>query len=43
MLLDTIVAPFVKECPIYVIARGILERLLDDLFAHAPERQYTRE
>ena len=29
MLLDTIFAPFVKERPICVMARGVLERLLD--------------
>jgi hypothetical protein len=48
MLLDTIFAPFVKERPICVMARAILERLLDtqrldDLFARTAERQYTRE
>ena len=48
MLLDTILAPFVKERPICVMARAILERLLDtqrldDLFARTAERQYTRE
>ena len=48
MLLDTIFAPFVKERPICVIARAVLERLLDaqrldDLFARTAERQYTRE
>lgn len=48
MLLDTIFAPFVKERPICVMARAVLERLLDaqrldDLFAHTAERQYTRE
>ena len=29
MLLDTIFAPFVKERPICVMARAVLERLLD--------------
>ena len=29
MLLDTVFAPFVKERPICVMARGVLERLLD--------------
>ena len=48
MLLDTIFAPFVKERPICVMARAVLERLLDpqrldELFAHTAERQYTRE
>src|ERR687891_2707693 len=48
MLLDTIFAPFVQERPICVMARAVLERLLDaprldDLFAHTAERQYTRE
>jgi hypothetical protein len=48
MLLDTIFAPFVKERPICVMARAILERLLDtqrldDLFARTAERQYTRK
>ncbi len=48
MLLDTIFAPFVKERPICVMARAVLERLLDapridDLFARTAERQYTRE
>jgi IS4 transposase len=48
MLLDTIFAPFVKERPICVMARAVLERLLDapridDLFARTAQRQYTRE
>ena len=48
MLLDTIFAPFVKERPICVMARAVLERLLDaqrldELFAHTAQRQYTRE
>jgi len=39
MLLDTIFVPFVKERPICVMARAVLERLLDaqpldELFAH---------
>jgi len=29
MLFDTVFAPFVKERPICVMARGVLERLLD--------------
>jgi hypothetical protein len=48
MLLDTIFAPFVKERPICVMARAVLERLLeaprlDALFARTAARQYTRE
>ena len=48
MLLDTIFAPFVKERPICVMARAVLERLLDAqrldaLFARTAERQYTHE
>jgi hypothetical protein len=48
MLLDTIFAPFVKERPICVMARAVLERHLDAqrvdaLFARTAERQYTRE
>ncbi len=48
MLLDTLFAPFVKERPICVMARAVLERLLDaqrldGLFARTAERQYTRE
>ena len=48
MLLDTIFAPFVTERPICVMARAVLERILDGqrldaLFARTAERQYTRE
>jgi hypothetical protein len=48
MLLDTIFAPFVKERPICVMARSVLERLLDPqridaLFARTATQQYTRE
>jgi hypothetical protein len=48
MLLDTIFAPFVKEPPICVMARAVLERLLDApridaLFARTAQQQYTRE
>lgn len=48
MLLDTIFAPFVQERPICVMARAVLERLLDaqridDLFAHTAQKQYTRD
>jgi IS4 transposase len=47
MLLNTIFAPFVKERPICVMARAVLERLLDtqrldELFAHTAQQQYTR-
>jgi len=48
MLFDTVFAPFVKERPICVMARGVLERLwdadrLDDLVARTDAHQYTRE
>jgi hypothetical protein len=48
MLLDTVFAPFVKERPICVMARSVLERLLDaqrldTLFARTAKQQYTRE
>ena len=48
MLLDTVFAPFIKERPICVMARGVLERLLDadrvdTLFAYTATQQYTRE
>src|SRR3954465_4962145 len=48
MVLGTTFAPFVKERPICVMARAVLERLLDAqrldaLFARTAERQYTRE
>lgn len=47
MLFDTVFAPFVKERPIGVMARGVLERLLDAdrldaLFARTAAHQYTR-
>jgi len=47
MLLDTICAPFVKERPICVMARAVVERLLDApridaLCARTAERQDTR-
>ena len=43
MLLDTVFTPFVKERPIWVIARDVLERLLaaqriDTLFARTTEQ-----
>ena len=48
MLLDTLFDPFVQERPICVMARAVLERLLDtqridDLFAHTAQKQYTRD
>jgi IS4 transposase len=48
MLLDTVFAPFIKERPICVMARGVLERLLDadridTLFERTATQQYTRE
>jgi Transposase DDE domain len=48
MLLETIFAPFVKERPICVMARAVLERLLDAprldaRFARTAQHQYTRE
>src|SRR6476620_10631699 len=48
MLLETIFAPFVKERPICVMARAVLERLLDAprldaLFARTAQQPYTRE
>ena len=47
MLLDTIFAPFVKERPICVMARAVLERLLDAsridaLLARTAQQPYTR-
>jgi hypothetical protein len=48
MLLAPIFAPFIKERPLCVMARGVLERLLDApridaLVARTAEHQYTRE
>jgi IS4 transposase len=48
MWLDTIFAPFVQQRPICVMARAVLERLLeaqrlDDLFARNAQQQYTRD
>jgi hypothetical protein len=48
MLLDKVFAPFIKEKPICVMARAVLQRLLDPqhldlLFAHTAQRQYTHE
>ncbi len=47
MLLDTVFAPFIKERPICVMARGVLERLfdadrVDTLFEYTSAQQYTR-
>ena len=43
MLLDTVFAPFVKERPICVMARGVLERLLDaDWIGREGELQLLR-
>lgn len=48
MLLDKMFEPFIKEAPICVMARGVLQRILDphhidQLFAHTAQRQYTHE
>ena len=48
MLLDTIFAPFVQKRPICVMARAVLERLLDaqrldESFARNAQQQYTRD
>lgn len=48
MLLDKLFEPFLKETPIAVMARAVLERLLDpqqldQLFARTAQRQYTNE
>lgn len=48
MLLEKIFEPFIKERPICVMARSVLERLLnpdrlDALFEKVAQRQYTRE
>ena len=48
MLLETIFAPFVKERPICVMARGTVERLLDaqrldTLFARTAQQQSPRK
>jgi hypothetical protein len=47
MLLDRLFQPFVEKRPVCVMARGILERVLDPqridrLFADTAQRQYTR-
>jgi hypothetical protein len=48
MLLDTVFEPFLKETPICVMARAVLQRILDphhidQLFARTAQRQYTHE
>jgi hypothetical protein len=48
MLLDKVFQPFLKETPIAVMARAVLERILDPeyldtLFARTAQRQYTNE
>ena len=48
MLLDKVFEPFLKETPICVMARGVLQRILDPqhldaLFARTAQRQYTHE
>jgi Transposase DDE domain len=48
MLLDKVFEPFIKETPICVMARGVLQRILDpqhidQLFTQAAQRQYTNE
>lgn len=48
MLLDKVFEPFVKETPICVMARAVLQRILDpqhldQLFARTAQRQYTNE
>ena len=48
MLLERLFQPFVEKRPVCVMARGVLERVLDPqridrLFADTAQRQYTRE
>jgi hypothetical protein len=48
MLLDKVFEPFIKDKPVCVMARGVLQRLLDPrhidhLFAQTAQRQYTHE
>jgi len=48
MLLDKVFEPFIKEKPICLMARGVLQRILDpqhidQLFARTAQRQYTHE
>lgn len=48
MLLDNVFQPFIEEKPICVMARAVLQRILDphhldQLFARTAQRQYTNE
>jgi hypothetical protein len=48
MLLEKVFEPFIKEAPICVMARGVLQRILnpqhiDQLFARNARQQYTNE
>ena len=48
MLLDKVFEPFIKEKPVCLMARAVLQRLLDPLhidrlFARTAQRQYTHE
>lgn len=48
MLLDKVFEPFIQQKPICVMARGVLQRILDpqhidQLFARTAQRQYTHE
>jgi hypothetical protein len=48
MLLDKVFEPFIKDKPICVMARAVLQRILDpqhldQLFARTAQRQYTNE
>lgn len=47
MLLDDVFERFVRDCPLPVMVRGLLEntlapRIVDELFENVAERQYTR-
>jgi hypothetical protein len=48
MLLEKVFEPFIQQAPICVMARGVLQRILDpghidQLFAQTAQRQYTHE
>jgi hypothetical protein len=48
MLLDRVFEPFLKAAPVCVMARGVLQRILDphhidQLFTRTAQRQYTNE
>ena len=48
MLLDKVFEPFIKEKPVCLMARGVLQRILDpqhidQLFVRTAQRQYTHE